>query len=254
MKFSAILLSLLLITFLCVAQHQDSLATYDSSHFVTEEFDKGDSHATADTVKVIARSFNQDVLNDLKSDSNLQYREAPTIAESLWDRFILWLSQFFNALFENAVTTNWGRVFSYAVGIVILIVLIMMILKVNAFKLFYSGQSASVMAHHVLDENIHEMDFEKLIQEAVNEADYRKAIRLLFLNSLKMLSDKNFIQWEQGKTNHDYISELTSPELKGGFNELNFYFEYAWYGNFMISQSMFQRVQHIFTDWRAKIK
>ena len=158
-----------------------------------------------------------------------------------------------DSLFTGAVTTNWGRVFSYILGLVLVIVLIMMILRVNAFKVFYSGQGASTIPYHALDENIHEMDFDKLIQEAIAGGDYRKGIRLLFLNSLKMLADKNFIHWEQGKTNHDYLSELTAADLKEGFNELNYYFEYAWYGNFAVNHEMFLKVQHAFTDWRQRI-
>jgi hypothetical protein len=212
-----------------------------------------DSRAPNDSLKIEARNFEGATLNNLRSDGDLQYKEPPTIAESLWDRALLLIKQFLDSLFTGAVSTNWGRVFSYILGLVLVIVLIMMILRVNAFKVFYSGQGASTIPYHALDENIHEMDFDKLIQEAIADGDYRKGIRLLFLNSLKMLADKNFIHWEQGKTNHDYLSELTAADLKEGFNELNYYFEYAWYGNFAVNHEMFLKVQHAFTDWRQRI-
>ena len=160
----------------------------------------------------------------------------------------------FAAIFENAVSTNWGRVLMYALGIVVLIVLIMMILKVNAFKVFYSGHGANTFKHTVLDENIHEMDFEKLIQEALAKNDYRLGVRLTFLYALKMLSDKNHIHWDQGKTNHDYLDELKVSDLKTGFNELNYYFEYAWYGNFKINSETFSNVQLIFNEWKGKLR
>ena len=54
----------------------------------------------------------------------------------------------------------------------------------------------------------------------------------LFLYSLKLLSDKHHLDWRPGKTNHDYLDELGDGELKTGFNELSFYFDYAWYGDF----------------------
>jgi len=218
-----------------------------------EEEDK-DSHALPDTSRIVLRSFDPHTVEDLKEDPALQYKETPTIAESLWDRFLLWLNQLIQAIFENAVTTDWGRVFMYILGIVILVVLIMMFLKVNAFKVFYSGQGANTFNYTALDENIHEMDFEKLIQEATGRNDYRLGVRLVFLFALKMLSDKNLIHWSQGKTNHDYISELKMNDAKDGFNELNFYFEYAWYGNFRITQETFSRVHLIFDEWKGKLK
>lgn len=250
-----IILFILKISFYSFAQQPDGVSS-DSVETYTSysEEDSPDSKGAPDSLKIDVRGFNPEKLSDLKSDSSLQYKEPPTIAESLWDRLMLWLRQLFASLFQNAITTDWGRVFAYVVGILVIIIIMMMILKVNAFKIFYSGQGANLMAHSILDENIHEMDFDKLIQEAVAQGDYRKAIRLLFLNSLKMLADKNFIHWEQGKTNHDYLTELKTPDLKAGFNELNFYFEYAWYGNFTINHEMFLKVQHVFSDWRRKIR
>jgi hypothetical protein len=130
----------------------------------------------------------------------------------------------------------------------------MLILRVNAFQIFYSGQGATTMRHGVLDENIHEMDFDQLIREATAQNDYRKAIRLLFLHALKILSDKHLVHWEQGKTNHDYLKELNVDEVKTGFNQLNFYFEHAWYGNFAVSENTFVKVQDIFKDWRERLR
>lgn len=210
--------------------------------------------APPDSTDVAERPFDSGKVDELKSDPGLQYKEAPTIAESLWDRFLVWLNQIIEAIFDNAVNTNWGRVLAYLVGIALLVVVIMMILKVDAFKIFYAGQGASTIKYNVLDENIHEMDFENLIQEAISKNDYRTGVRLVFLYSLKILSDKQLIHWEQGKTNHDYVAELKSPELKTGFNELSFYFEYAWYGNFSINHDLFSKVQHTFTTWKAQLK
>jgi hypothetical protein len=240
----------------CLAQDYDSAVASDSAYAYFDKTLQEDSQARAapDSLKITARAFDESKLNELKSDAELQYKEAPTIAESLFDRFLKLLSQFLDSLVQGAVTTNWGRVISYLIGVGLLVVLIMMLLKVNAFKVFYGGQGASSMPYHVLDENIHEMDFEKLIQEAIGSGEYRKATRLVFLNALKILADKNFIHWEQGKTNHDYLSEVTAADLKPGFNELNYYFEYAWYGNFIINHEKFLKVQQVFDAWRERIR
>lgn len=240
----------------CLGQDYDSAVDSDSAYTYFDNDLPEDSQASAapDSLKIAARAFDESKLNELKSDEELQYKEAPTIAESLFDRFLKLLSQFFDSLVQGAVTTNWGRLISYLIGVGLLVVLIMMLLKVNAFKVFYGGQGASSMPYHVLDENIHEMDFEKLIQEAITSGEYRKATRLVFLNALKILADKNFIHWEQGKTNHDYLSEVTAADLKPGFNELNYYFEYAWYGNFNINHEKFLKVQQVFDAWRERIR
>lgn len=215
--------------------------------------DSKDYTAPSDSAKITPSSFSEAQIDELKKDPDLQYKEIPTVAESLWSRILAWISEFFTSLFEGAVTTNWGRVISYVLGIAVLVIVIMMLLKVNAFKVFYSGDGATVQ-HNVIEENIHEMDFEKLIQQALDQKDYRKGVRLIFLFSLKMLSDKHLIDWEQGKTNHDYVDELKHAELKSGFNELSFYFDYAWYGNFAINAETFSKVQAVFSEWRTKVR
>jgi hypothetical protein len=213
-----------------------------------------DSRALPDTSAIESRAADANTLQKLKSDPELSYKQPPTIAESLWERFLLLLSQLISSIFESAVTTNWGRVLTYVVGIALMVVLIMMLLKVNAFKVFYSGEGSGTFRHNVLDENIHEMDFETLIDEAAAKKDYRGGVRLLFLYALKMLSDKNHIHWDQGKTNHDYIDELKLAELKPGFSDLNYYFEYAWYGNFKVNAETFDHVRDIFKTWKTTIK
>jgi hypothetical protein len=251
-RLSWLFLTLLIVPRYAVSQENDSA---ESSYSYMESIftDQKDAQAAADSSQIIARNFDAKKLSDLKSDPDLKYTETPTVAESLWDRFLLLLQQFLDSLFRNAVTTDWGRLFSYLLGIAIIIGLVMMVLKVNAFKIFY-GSKGTATPYHVLDENIHEMDFDLLIEEAIRGGDYRKGIRLLFLKGLKTLADKGLIHWEQGKTNHDYLAELSNEDLKAGFNELNYYFEYAWYGNFSITHDMFLKVQHSFTDWSRRIR
>lgn len=239
---------------------QDSDSTLNESVVVEGGSEYGnedgslDSYALPDSSEITPRSADAEALQKLKSDPALQYKEPPTIAESIWDRFLLWLRQLIASIFESAVTTNWGKLLAYITGIVLVIVLIMMLLKVNAFKVLYSGDGASGFRYNALDENIHEMDFEKLIEEAIAKSDYRGGVRLVFLYALKMLSDKDHIHWNQGKTNHDYLDELKLAELKPGFSDLNYYFEYAWYGNFKINAEMFNHVLDIFKTWRTNIK
>jgi hypothetical protein len=239
------------------SQQPDSVYTAADSlySYFTDSFnDAEDAHGVADSSVVSARNFSDQSLRQLGADPDLKYTEPPTVAESLWDRLLALLGDLINSLFQNAVTTNWGRLFSYTIGLVVVIAIIMMLLRVNAFKVFYNGQGESGVPYNVLDENIHEMNFDSLIAEAVAGNDFRKGIRLLFLKGLKMLADRNFIQWQHGKTNHDYLAELQKEDLKNGFNELNYYFEYAWYGNFSVNHDLFKKVQQLFTNWSRRIQ
>jgi hypothetical protein len=231
---------------------QDTVLTEELNNLDDDEEEDKIYWAPADSSTVVARSFKEEQFKKFRSDPDMNYKLPPTVAESLWDRFLMWLSQMLDNFFDGAVSTNWGRVITYIVGVALLIVLIMLMLKVNAFKVIYSADGIG-QKYNVFDENIHEMDFEKLINDALQSQDYRKGIRLQFLYALKLLSDKQLIHWQSGKTNHDYVAEISERELKTGLNELSFYFDYAWYGNFAINQETFQKAQTIFTTWKTKI-
>lgn len=192
-------------------------------------------------------------LDQLRQDKELSYQQPPTVVESLWDRVKRWLNDFFETLFSSATSEGIGRILVYTLAIILAIIIILTLLKVNAFKVLYSGSDQNKINYQVLNENIHVMDFDRLIREATERQDFRLATRLILLYALKMLSDKNFIQWQAGKTNHDYVKELTATDLKAGLNELSFYFDYAWYGNFPIAADTFTKIETHFAHWQKTL-
>lgn len=239
----------LLLTFSVSALAQDQAGPIES--MIPNFLDSADAVGAADTLTVEKRDFDQSQVESFKNDPAFDYEQPPTIAESLWDRFLLWLGELLRSFFNGALTTDWGRVITYILGIAVLVIVIMAVLKVDAFKVFYRAQGASPVRHDVLDENIHEMDFEKEIQLAIDQKDYRRGIRLLFLFALKILSDQHQISWEQGKTNHDYVNEVREESLKKWLRQLSYYFDYAWYGNFVVSREMFERVNTVFASRKS---
>lgn len=250
-----LLLLMLFLPSCALAQDQDSIDVQDTTaeSLLNPLFMPFSANsASADTIAVDARDFDSDRVKELKEDPDLRYGSRATVGESLWQRFMRWLGELIDAILRSATETNWGRLVTYTILLVVFVVIVMMILRVNAFKVFYGG-SASAIAHKTLNENIHEMDFDHLIREALTQTDYRLAVRLQFLFALKMLSDKNYIHWEQGKTNTDYVNELSVDSLKNGFSELNHYFEYAWYGNFAVTHSVFAHVKQTFDNWRRSL-
>jgi hypothetical protein len=246
-----LLVLMMLLSFCVSAQEVDSLGL-DADSTLSAYENPPASTAPADTTTVTARNFSDQKLKELKADPELQYGVEPTVAESLWQRFLRWIGRLIESLLEASTTTNWGKLFAYAFLLISLIAIILMILKVNAYRIFY-GNAASPISHQAIDENIHEMDFDRLIQDALAKQDYRLGVRLLFLFALKMLSDKNHIHWMQGKTNHDYLNEISAGDVKKGFSELNYFFEYAWYGNFLVTVGMYARVKQTFDEWRRGI-
>ena len=79
-------------------------------------------------------------------------------------------------------------------------------------------------------------DYEKLLQTALQQGDYRMIIRMRYLIVLKTLDERKKIKLETGKTNRSYARELKGS-LKEPFTQLVRLFEKSWYGNYEIQEA-----------------
>ena len=112
--------------------------------------------------------------------------------------------------------------------------------------MFSRGSNGAINDIGTVHEDIHEIDFDKIIAEAISNKHYRIAIRYLYLKSLRDLSLKGFIIWKADKTNLDYLNELRLPAFEKPFGEVTRLFDYAWYGNIEINEPLFQRIKIVF--------
>ena len=64
---------------------------------------------------------------------------------------------------------------------------------------FRSGRQAP-LEYEVTEDTIYGVDFEREIARAMERKDYREAMRFTYLQTLKMLSDHQLIDWQPFKT------------------------------------------------------
>lgn len=100
--------------------------------------------------------------------------------------------------------------------------------------------------------DIFSIDYQKEINAAINSADYRLAVRLLFLQLLRNLSERNIIEYKPDNTNMDYLRQLRSTSLYDGFAWLARNYEYSWYGHFEINKERFDLVKKEFEKFEYK--
>ncbi|MGH2624045.1 MAG: DUF4129 domain-containing protein, partial [Sphingobacterium sp.] len=74
------------------------------------------------------------------------------------------------------------------------------------------------------------------------------AIRLLYLRSLKQLTDQQYIDWQPGKTNQAYIQELSEKPFQANFALLTSQFEYTCYGDFTVQKQHFIIIKEAFNN------
>jgi hypothetical protein len=102
-------------------------------------------------------------------------------------------------------------------------------------------------------DDIFSINYQKEIEKAINTGNYRLGVRLLFLQLLRGLSDRNIIQYAQNKTNFDYLLQVQQASWYPLFFRLTRNYEYAWYGHFDIGQHQFDLIRNDFTALEKQI-
>ncbi|MEL7147196.1 MAG: hypothetical protein AAFO69_12555, partial [Bacteroidota bacterium] len=95
-------------------------------------------------------------------------------------------------------------------------------------------------------EDIKGTDFESKIRAAYENKNYREVVRFYYLFSLNKLDAAEIIRWKKGKTNYEYLYEVENDKIRTHFSSLNYYFEYAVYGEFEITESLAKSSESLF--------
>jgi hypothetical protein len=145
----------------------------------------------------------------------------------------------FGELFEQsgiAFTWNYLKWLLLVIGIGFIV---LRIFKTSLRGMFQSKSATNKVHFMTKDEDIHEINFEEKITKLVDQKNYKEAIRLSYLRILKQLTDKELIVWKVDKTNLDYVDEIEDNEMKVAFEKTSVLFEYIWYGEFELVESIF---------------
>ncbi len=207
----------------------------------------------SDSSKLTPRTFEPNALNKFRSDKEFQYGLDYQTAQSWWDRFWRWFWLQFSNVVEDTASNNIVRNISLLVLAGLIIFLVIKFSGAGVLALF-TGKGRSVpLPYSESAENIHEINFDAEIENAVRNRDYRLAVRLSYLKCLKRLSDSGLIAWQIDKTNSDYISELINSGKQDKFKLLTRQFEYIWYGEFKIDQATFYEIQNQFGEFNREL-
>lgn len=205
-----------------------------------------------DTSKVTLRAFDAEKITAYKKDPAFDYKEE-RIPIGWWERFKQWLFQQFSSLFSDSRSTNAMKWMLIVIGSAALLFFIYKLSGMDILQVFGRRNRTSAVPSSLEEENIHEIDFEAALQAAVEKKNYRQAIRLLYLQLLKELTDRRLIDWQPGKTNRTYIQELREKPYIHDFNALTSLFEQAWYGAFPVGENDFSDFRNSFLTLKNQV-
>lgn len=96
------------------------------------------------------------------------------------------------------------------------------------------------------DGDIFSISFPERIGEAVAQGNFRLAVRLHYLQLLKLLSEKKVIHYQPDKTNYDYLMQVSATPFYTDFFNATRHFEYSWYGAFSVDEQQYRQMKQSF--------
>lgn len=129
---------------------------------------------------------------------------------SLWDWFTDRLNQIMQNLFGDISLGYTGEIIWYVLGFGAIVAIIVYTLYRHPELLRWrSKKNAENDGYIVEEDNIYGIDFPSTIDQALKVGNYREAVRLVYLQTLRHLSDAGKIDWQPAKTPSQYLNEYT---------------------------------------------
>ena len=146
---------------------------------------------------------------------------------------------------------NWFRTLLWIIIVGAFIAVLVWFLIESDIKLFRKKAKTLQSSEDIkINEDIFSINYEEELQKAITNQNYRLGVRLMYLHVLRLLSEKNIIEYKIERTNSDYLLQLFNTSYYKDFFRLTRNFEYVWYGKFDISPAAFE----IIREDHSKIK
>lgn len=207
--------------------------------------------AMADTMEsyadypLVLRGVPDTIMNVLKKDKDLQYvikKKQPPARNTF-------LENLFRAI--NDLLKLFPRIIIFVV-IVVFAWLLYRYLEQNGY-LFRSGKDNAVKVV-IEDEEVHTVDaYQQQIEQAISDGRFRVAVRLLYLQTLQILMDKEVLTYSREKTNAAYLRSMMSTPWYKKFATLTLNYEYIWYGEIPVNNAQFNNLHSEFRQFMNEL-
>ncbi|WP_300728740.1 DUF4129 domain-containing protein [uncultured Bacteroides sp.] len=144
-----------------------------------------------------------------------------------------------NSLLGSEIITEYSTILLIVLFLVILSGILWFLYQRNP-KLFMFNKKDQ-LSYNLEEETIYGIDFQERILQAQSKQDFKEAIRLLYLQTLKQLSDEQRIDWQIYKTPTQYVHEVKQPV----FSQFTNHFLRVRYGNFIADEELFHTMEKL---------
>ena len=212
----------------------------------------------SDSSRITLRIPSAEALESLKADKDFSYLYAAPVSDSWWADFWMWvIRQLSRVRYEGEGMGFWEYFLTTIVPwTIVLIVVVLVTMKLLGIDMDSFLRKKAVSTNVPFREVTGQMDpddFDKRLNEALGQRNFRLAIRLYYLDILRQLSGAGLIDWHPDKTNRQYFREINNRELREHFGRMTRLFEYVWYGESSPGEGEFEAAKAEFQSLKGSI-
>ncbi len=200
------------------------------------------------------REIKEETLEKLKADGDLDYPVEVGEKAGWLQKIFEWIADGLSWFYSLLQRGGLSEPFLYLISFIAAGVLVWLLLRSRYSWVFSRRSKEGNLSYSVHHEDIHSIDFDKEIEGAIKKEDFRLAVRLVYLRTLKLMSDYQLIYWAEGKTNNQYARELSDQTLREKFSRLSYQFNYLWYGHFDARNDHWMKADELYREISSKIK
>ena len=205
-------------------------------------------------------SIDTDKLQEFKQNEDYQYKPKD-IKKNFLEKIADWLSAKWDELMEWIFGEKKGSQFlsfmikylPYLLLAIGVFIIIRLLYKYDVFKRRAAAQNQPDIQLADDEKIVKSSNISDLIKNAKVQKDHRMAVRYLYLNLLRQLDTREYIRFKKDKTNDDYIAELSDQPLISEFENLTYYYDFIWYGQYPVDEAFFSQIEQKFDHFLAQI-
>jgi len=213
------------------------------------------------TTSLIPIEFNEDKICNLQKDPAFDYLRTVK-NDSWWTRAKRWLNtryhQFTDWLFGDYKAYDFVavllKILPYLLLGAFIGLIIWLFIRLVPAKFLWKAQDAPQVFLNNEENIVRSENIGELIEGAINNEDYRLAVRYYYLQLLRQLNQKKLITYEFQKTNSEYLTEIKADKLRIEMKKVMRIYDFIWYGSFSLTEADFHFTQNNFLNLQASLK
>lgn len=191
----------------------------------------------------------QENLSEKYSGDEFNYDIKDGEAQNLLGRFLNWFFSLLQNTFGINVDPGILKILEYIIYVLMAALAIYFLVKFfigERLSSVFNKEATAILDINLSEDHIENVDLDALIKTALEQRNFRLAIRYQYLRTLKNLSQKSLIEWHYEKTNSDYQKEISAPKIQSLFKEVSYLYDYIWYGEQDIDENKYKAAQSRF--------